>query len=129
MIQIGGLAAEEDFEETERDSQHDKTGGEDAGEDGDHGFLEVEVQDGCCERAGPGAGAGNWNSNEQEQCPVDTAFYFFQQLLAGFFAFFQTKITELLERFPFAFAAPVEDFAGEEIDNRDRNHVADGGDD
>lgn len=40
-VDLGILPAEEDFEEAKRHEEHDEAGGEDAGDNGDHGFFEV----------------------------------------------------------------------------------------
>ena len=56
------------------DGCHDDCGNQNAGQNGDHGLFEAQVQEACAQRAGPGPGAGEGNAHKGGQGNHQTVF-------------------------------------------------------
>ena len=60
------LATEDNFKQPKRDGEHQEAGGNDARNDSEHGFLEIEIKNTGGKGAGPGSGAGNRDGDKQK---------------------------------------------------------------
>ena len=109
------------------EGQHNGTGQEDAGEDGEGAFFEVHVQDAGGQHTGPGTGAGQRNAHKQEQRPIEAPSGLGFQLSAALFPFLQAPGKEATD--VLFILSPFQHLAGKQIDEGDRNHIADNSDD
>ena len=91
------LLIEDQLEDSEGDGEHDGAGEEDAADDGSHRLFEVEVEKGSGEGAGPDAGAWDRDADEEEEAEIYAVAAAFHELFAGFFAFCETEIAELID--------------------------------
>ena len=106
---------------------HDDAGEGHAADDSDHALLEIHVEEARCQRTCPSAGARQRDAHEEQQGHIEAATRFGLQLLSAFFAFLEAPGEETPD--DFLVLAPFQHPAGEEKDEWDRQHVADGDDD
>lgn len=110
-------------EDAEGGGEHYGAGEKDAEEDVDDALLEAHIEETGGKGACPGARARQRDADEEKQRDVEAPAGLRLKLLPAFFAFFKAPGEEFSD--VFLVFAPFEDLAGEEIDERHRNHIAD----
>ena len=110
------------------DKAHNETGQHNAQGNRQAGGLDAHVQERRSQGAGPGTGTGQGDAHEQHQRDKQAlASGLCRQLLAATFTLFNAVGEELAD--VFLVAAPQQNLPGEEIDDGNRQHIADGADD
>lgn len=109
------------------DSTHDDTGDQDASHNGKNTGLEVHIENAGSQCSGPCACSGQRYGNEEEKCREETAAGLGFKLSAAGFSLDQAPGEELSDH-PLILA-PYEQFAGEEVYERNGEHIAEDADD
>ena len=108
------------------DGCHDDCGNQNTGQNGNHGLFEAQVQKASAQGAGPGPGAGEGNAHKGGQ--GDDQAVFAEAARSEFLACGLALVREELADIADIGLNPTtaQELSGKEIDNGDRDHIANG---
>ena len=108
------------------DGCHDDCGNQNTGQNGNHGLFEAQVQKASAQGAGPGPGAGEGNAHKGGQGDDQAVFAEAagREFLACGLALVMEEVADFADIG--LIQSPDQELSGKEIDNGDRDHIANG---